>query len=55
MSNQTDRLNTALAGPYRIERHLGQGEVHAKLAGKAPKLLRTALSIRAHNMYSERA
>jgi len=25
MTNQTDRLNTALAGRYRIERHLGEG------------------------------
>ncbi|HXD22480.1 MAG TPA: serine/threonine-protein kinase, partial [Gemmatimonadaceae bacterium] len=25
MSQQTDRLNTALAGRYRIERHLGEG------------------------------
>jgi serine/threonine-protein kinase len=25
MPNQTDRLNTALAGRYRIERHLGEG------------------------------
>src|ERR1019366_8719328 len=25
MSEQTDRLNTALAGRYRIERHLGEG------------------------------
>ena len=24
MSNQTDRLNTALAGRYRVERELGQ-------------------------------
>ena len=23
--NQTDRLNTALSGRYRIERHLGEG------------------------------
>ena len=25
MTQQTDRLNTALAGRYRIERHLGEG------------------------------
>ena len=25
MSNQSDRLITALAGRYRIERHLGEG------------------------------
>ena len=25
MSSQTDRLTTALAGRYRIERHLGEG------------------------------
>jgi serine/threonine-protein kinase len=25
MAQQTDRLNTALAGRYRIERHLGEG------------------------------
>jgi hypothetical protein len=25
MIQQTDRLNTALAGRYRIERHLGEG------------------------------
>jgi hypothetical protein len=25
VTQQTDRLNTALAGRYRIERHLGEG------------------------------
>ena len=25
MTRQTDRLNTALAGRYRVERHLGEG------------------------------
>ena len=34
---QTDRLNTALTGRYRIERYIGEGDAHAKLAGKAPK------------------
>jgi hypothetical protein len=37
VTQQTDRLNAALAGRYRIERHLGEDHVHAKLAGKAPK------------------
>jgi hypothetical protein len=37
MTQQTDHLNAALAGRHRIERHDGNAEVHAKLAGKAPK------------------